>query len=256
MTTAGGSLCIGEVVHKRLTPAEHKLRYRVFSLLLDVDRLNDVQSKLRWFSVDRFNLFSLNRKQHGYRDERSLSQFGWDQVERLGLTDEVDRIEMLFYPRIFGFAFNPLTVYFCRETGGSLAAVIYEVRNTFGEHLTYVMRAGDPESEAHTHRCAKRFYVSPFNPVAGDYLFHVRAQDDDLTVGVALKENDEPTLRTHFRARNEPLSDRSLLSAWVRHPLMTLKVVAAIHWEAAKLWRKGLTMKERPSAPSEPIVYG
>ncbi len=253
--TFTGDICTGEVVHKRVFPTEHKLKYRVFSLLLNVDRLQETADGLRLFSLDRFNLFSLNQRQHGYRDERSVSEFAWDQVRKLGLEDRVSRIDMLFYPRLFGFAFNPLTVYFCRAESEQLLAVIYEVRNTFGGNLTYVMPA-DNDDTATTQRTSKQFYVSPFNQVSGDYLFHVRIQPQELTVGVALVEEKRPILRTHFRGARQALTDGTLLSAFFQYPLMTLKVVAGIHWEAVKLWRKGLKLQDGTTHPEQPIVYG
>ncbi len=251
-----GEICTGEVVHKRVYPTQHKLKYRVFSLLLDVDELRETATKLRLFGLDRFNLFSLNQRQHGYRDERTISEFAWDQVGKLGLETEVSRIDMLFYPRLLGFAFNPLTVYFCRAEDESLRAVIYEVRNTFGGNLTYVMPADDRDCAATKQRTSKRFYVSPFNKVSGDYLFHVRRNPKELTVGVALVEDKRPILRTHFRGARATLSDKTLFWAFFQYPLMTLKVVAGIHWEAAKLWRKGLEMQDGSTHPEQLIVYG
>ncbi|MEL7228490.1 MAG: DUF1365 domain-containing protein, partial [Pseudomonadota bacterium] len=186
-----GSLYHGEVIHARLRPVAHKLRYRVFSMMMDVDRLEEEAARLRLFSLERFNLFSLYSRQHGHRDKngdgRALSKFAWGQVAKLGLTQEVERITMLFYPRLLGFAFNPLTVYFCLDHDGAPRAMIYEVRNTFGEDVTYVLKAGAPRGRAWTHGIDKSFYVSPFNVVEGDYTFHVTRPDEDMTVGVALK---------------------------------------------------------------------
>ncbi|MEM9734112.1 MAG: DUF1365 domain-containing protein [Pseudomonadota bacterium] len=251
-----GSLYRGEVIHARLRPVAHKLRYRVFSLMMDVDRLEEEAARLRLFSLERFNLFSLHRHQHGHRDGRTLSQFAWGQVARLGLTGEVERITMLFYPRLLGFAFNPLTVYFCLGKDGAPRAMIYEVRNTFGENVTYVLKAGDPHGRAWTHGIDKSFYVSPFNEVEGDYTFHVTRPDEDMTVGVALKTDGAPLIRTHFRGHRHALTDGALVKAFFAYPLMTLKVVAAIHWEALKLWRKGLRLKTRPAPPDARIIYG
>lgn len=255
-----GSLYHGEVIHARLRPVAHKLRYRVFSMMMDVDRLEEEAARLRLFSLERFNLFALYSRQHGHRDKkgdgRALSKFAWGQVAKLGLTQEVERITMLFYPRLLGFAFNPLTVYFCLDHDGAPRAMIYEVRNTFGEDVTYVLKAGAPRGRAWTHGIDKSFYVSPFNVVEGDYTFHVTRPDEDMTVGVALKTEGAPLIRTHFRGKRHKLTDAALLKAFFAYPLMTLKIVAAIHWEALKLWRKGLTLKDRPAPPEARIIYG
>ncbi len=251
-----GFIYRGEVVHKRLRPVQHKLRYKVFSLLLDVDQLEETSRNLSLFSLDRFNLFSLVQHHHGHRDGTSLSEFGWEQVEKCGLRDQVRRIMVLCYPRILGFAFNPLTVYFCLNEYDDPVLMIYEVRNTFGEDLTYILTAGEPANGTYAHTIEKAFYVSPFNDVEGDYCFHVLAPGDNLTIGVALRIDGNPMLRTHFTGRRTPLSDRALLGMFFAYPLMTAKVVAGIHWEALKLWRKGMRLKDRPAPPPQRIVYG
>lgn len=246
----------GTVVHKRLRPTEHKMNYRVFSLLLDVDHLKQTAGRLRLFGLDRFNLLSLHQKDHGFRDNRSLSEFVWEQIQKCNFEAKVKSIKMLFYPRILGFAFNPLTVYFCLDEEEQPVLMIYEVRNTFGENLTYVLPAGSPQNGAYSHTIEKNFYVSPFNNVEGDYHFHVIAPTEELTVGVALSTEGKPLLRTHFRGQSENISDRILLKTFFAYPAMTLKIVAAIHWEALKLWRKGLKIKDRPAAPKDRIMYG
>ena len=252
----GGAIYRGEVVHQRLRPVQHKLRYRVFSLLLDVDRLEEITRHLRFFSLDGFNLFSVSQKQHGHRDGTTLSEFAWEQVRKCGVANHVTQIKVLCYPRILGFAFNPLTVYFCLDDNESPVLMIYEVRNTFGEDLTYILQAGDPTNGAYAHAINKEFYVSPFNNVDGDYSFHVTPPDASLTVGVALRTEDQPLLRTHFRGHRSRLTDSALLKMFFAYPLMTIKVVAGIHWEALKLWRKGLRLKDRPAPPPSRIVYG
>ena len=256
MTEDQAKICWGEVVHKRLRPKEHKLRYSVFSLLLDVDRLGEIDSRLKLFRVNGFSLFSLQEKDHGFRDGSSLSDFAWSMVEKTGFKNRVATVKVLLYPRIIGFAFNPLTVYFCCDERGDPVLMIYEVRNTFGENLTYVLEAGPETNGAYCHSTPKQFYVSPFNKVEGDYTFHVRKSDKNLTVGVALKTDGNPLLRTHFSAATEVLTDSKLMRAFWAYPLMTLKVVAGIHWEALKLWRKGLGLQEQPATPEQPIVFG
>ncbi len=254
-TATDAAIYRGEVVHARLHPVAHKLRYRVFSLLLDVNRVSEVDKHLRLFSVDRFNLFSLRQCDHGHRDGSTLAKFVADQIRHARLENRVARSVVLLYPRILGFAFNPLTVYWCLDAAGEPLLMIYEVRNTFGEDVTYVLKAGERHGTAWTHGIAKAFYVSPFNDVEGDYTFHVTAPGEKLTVGVALKVG-RPILRTHFRAKATPLTDKALLKMFVAYPAMTAKIVGGIHWEAAKLWFKGMTLKTRPAAPEPRILRG
>lgn len=256
MTPVPGHIYRGEVVHKRVRPVEHRLSYKVFSLALDVDKIDEASSQFRLFKHNGFSLFSLYQKDHGYRDGSTLSHFAWSEVKKAGLTDDVERIVMLFYPRILGYAFNPLTVYFCLDKSGHPRLMIYEVRNTFGEDLTYVLRAGDARNDTYTHTTPKEFYVSPFNDVEGEYTFHVIPPADNLTVGVALKTENSPLLRTHFRGAQRTLTDKNLLKVFFAYPLMTAKIVAGIHWEALKLWRKGLGLKDRPKAPEHRILHG
>ena len=249
------SIYRGEVVHKRLSPVEHKLKYKVFSLLVDVDQLKDINSKHKLFSVDRWSLFSLHQIDHGYRDGRSISHFAWDIVENCGLLGQVRKIRMLFYPRILGYAFNPLTTYFCEDREGNPLLMIYEVRNTFGENLTYVVPAGPSVEGTFAHSTKKKFYVSPFNQVDGDYTFHIRSSSEEKLVGVALKLKGAPMLRTHFRGREAPMRDSELFKVFCRYPMMTLKIMAGIHWDALKLWRKGLSITERPAPPINRIEF-
>ncbi|MEL6966717.1 MAG: DUF1365 domain-containing protein [Pseudomonadota bacterium] len=253
---AGGALYRGDVVHKRVTPVEHKLRYRVFSMLLDVDTIDETAAKLNLFSVNRFNLFSLRQSDHGFRDHRTLSEFARTVARDCGAADQIVGTKVLFYPRILGFAFNPLTVYYGLNDAGGVVLAIYEVRNTFGEDLTYVLQAGAERAGTYTHRIEKSFYVSPFNTVDGDYTFHITRPGEELTVGVALKDENGPVLRTHFKGSKHALTDKGLLKVFVAYPLMTLKIVAGIHWEALKLWKKGLRMKAKPKAPDVRLVFG
>jgi len=246
----------GEVVHKRLRPVEHKLHYRVFSMLVDLEHLDEIAGQSRLFSLDRFNLFSLRQRDHGFRDQRSLSQFAFEIAAQSGVQDQVARTKMLFYPRIWGLAFNPLTVFFCENEAGNVVLAIYEVRNTFGEDLTYVLKAGEAHGGVYTHGIKKAFYVSPFNEVDGDYTFHITHPAEDLTVGVALKTQDGPLLRTHFKAKRSTFSDANLFKLFLSYPLMTLKIVGGIHWEALKLWRKGMKLTTKPDAPKLRLLFG
>ena len=163
---------------------------------------------------------------------------------------------MLCYPRILGYAFNPLTVYFGLDGNGAVRLVIYEVNNTFGERMTYALSAGPARGGVLSQSCRKQLYVSPFNSDKGDYSFHLTAPGEDLTLGVALRDGDGPLLKAYFHGHREPLSDSMLLKAMARTGWMTVKVIAGIHLEAARLWLKGLKLVRRPAPPSNPISYG
>jgi DUF1365 family protein len=164
------------------------------------------------------------------------------------------RIAILCYPRILGYAFNPLTTYFVHDRSGRLRLMIYEVNNTFGERHTYVLPVdGTGADGTVAQETRKVFYVSPFNQVEGRYGFRVTPPADTVALGVSLKTAEGPLLKAHFRGDRRPLTDKTLLAATARMPLMTLKVMAGIHIEAARLWLKGLRIVRRPKPPAEPF---
>jgi len=234
----------GEVVHARLRPVRHKLSYRVFSLLVDVDRLDGLAGRLRLFGYNRPSVLSIRDADHG--DGGPLRQWLDRMAREAGVTPPA-RYLMLAYPRVLGFVFNPLTTYFGLDDEGVPRLMVYEVNNTFGDRHTYVLPVEGQGADGLIHQsCAKRMYVSPFNEVEGEYLFHVTPPADEVTVGVALRTGKGPLLRAHFRGRHEPITDAGLMRALIAYGWMTVGVIAGIHWEALKLWVKGLRLKDRP----------
>lgn len=246
-------LYLGEVVHKRLTPRRHELRYTVFSCLFDVEKLDALAGRLKLFSYNRPNLFSLFDRDH--TDGQSLASHLAEVAQTSGHGSQVSRFMMLCYPRLLGYVFNPLTVYFGLDADDEIRLVIYEVNNTFGERRSYVLPAEPDANGSVNQACRKRMYVSPFNAVEGSYSFHTTTPGAELTVGVALKTDRGPVLKAHFRGTRTPFTDGSLLRALTRTGWMTVKVMAAIHYEALKLWIKGLRPVRRPPAPATSITY-
>lgn len=245
----------GTVVHRRLRPVRHALRYRVFSILFDCDRLDQLDKGLRFFSRNRFNLFSLHDSDHG--DGTSLEGYLARVAAEAGMGETVERFLMLCYPRVLGYVFNPLTVYYGLDAAGRTRLVVYEVNNTFGERKSYVLPCDeDADSRVIAQSCRKRLYVSPFNDVSGQYSFHLTPPgEDDLTVGVALRTAEGPLLNAYFHGLKRPLSDAELLKALASNGLMTVKVMAGIHWEALKLWLKGVKLVPRPPRPDTPVSF-
>jgi DUF1365 family protein len=249
---ATSALYEGIVVHKRLRPVHHALRYHVFSLLLDCEALPDLDRRLRLFSYNRFNLLSLYDRDHG--DGSSLSHYLQGIAAKSG--QEIDRFLMLCYPRMLGYGFNPVTVYFGLDADGRAKLNIYEVNNTFGERKSYVIPvAADATAGTISQTCRKSFYVSPFNAVEGHYSFNLTTPGKEITVGIALKNNEGPLLKAYFRGARSDLSDSSLLAAFLRTGWLSVKVIAAIHFEALKLWLKGLRPMKRPPAPETAIAF-
>jgi uncharacterized protein len=253
-SSADHALYFGEVMHERLRPVHHRFTYRVFSILVDVDRLADLGRRLTLFSHNRFNLYSLYDRDHGNFDGGPLRPHIETLLREAGRTIPPTRIDLLCYPRILGFVFNPLSIYYCYEANGEIGAIIYEVRNTFGEHHAYVApvepgQAGDAGVRQHAD---KRFYVSPFIAMAAGYRFTLRRPGERIHVLIRETIGDEPLLTAAFTGRRRDFTDRQLLVALMRFPLMTLKVVAAINYEALRLWAKGVGFVDRQRAPEPP----
>jgi len=260
------ALYVGTVMHQRLRPARHRLRYRMFSLLVDLDELPALARRLRLFSLNRFNLFSLHERDYG-----ELAGNGGEPRE--GLRASVDRrlqeaglaraatVRLLTMPRILGYAFNPLSVYFCADPDGTPRALIYEVNNTFGERHSYVIAvdASARDGARIVQRCAKEFRVSPFLALDLDYVFRIEPPSADraaLSIGVVANDRAGAVVNARFDANRLRLDDRALARVFVSHPLLTLKVIAAIHWEALRLLVKGVRLQPTPaaSAPSVTLV--
>jgi DUF1365 family protein len=231
------ALYAGTVVHARLRPRKHRLRYRVFSLLLDLDEIERLAQRLKLFAHNGPGLFAFRDADHGAGDGDLR---GWvdAQLGAAGVTLAAPRIAVLCYPRILGYVFNPLTVWFCSD-GDTLKAILYEVHNTFGERRTYVIRVGN-EGGPVEQACAKDLYVSPFVPMAAAYGFHIEPPGETVAVRIDETDAEGLLLRASFAGKRREMTDGALLWALFAYPLMTLKVTAAIHWEALRLWLKGV----------------
>jgi uncharacterized protein len=236
-----GSSCIyaGHVTHRRLRPRVHRLRYRVFWLLLDLDDIDSLSEKLRIFSRNHFNLIGFFDRDHGAGSAVPLRTQAETLLRRAGCQpDDVATIKLLCMPRIMGYTFNPLSVYFCYRGNGALEATIYEVHNTFGERHSYVIPGHGATSKVE-QSCDKEFYVSPFLGMEMSYTFHVSLPDTDVSIAIYGKERGEPVIAASLSGRRQELTDIALLKAFMTHPLLTMKVVTAIHWQALRLLLKG-----------------
>lgn len=246
---AASCLYSGEVVHRRLSPVRHELRYRVFNLFADVDRLPELAGGLRLFSYNRWNLFSIMDRNHGPGDGTPVSAHAWSLARRAEGGGEVKRIFMFCYPRVLGYVFNPLTVYYGFDGEDRLRLMIYEVNNTFGGRHSYVIPVGSMLSQ----RAEKHFYVSPFNAVEGEYLFHFSEPGESMALSVSLSVGGKPVLKAYVSGARRQLTDRALLRAFLAVPFLTFKVIGAIHLQALRLWWKGLRLKPRPPGPNHTV---
>lgn len=249
-------LYAGEVVHQRFAPKAHSLRYHIFQVLLDLDRVDDDLAATRLMSRNRFNLFGFYDRDHGP-----------DLADRAGpLRDRIaamlreraawaegDRLFLLAMPRVLGFVFNPISLYFVVAADDQVRTVVYEVNNTFGDRHSYVMSVRDAGKTIHQHG-GKRLHVSPFMETRGhSYDFDLIAPDETFILKIDLKKGEQRMLFAGFTARREALSDSVLWRLFLGLPLMTFMVVAGIHWEAVKIMLKGIGLKPKPPTPKSGI---
>jgi uncharacterized protein len=248
------SLFVGKVMHARLKPVMHRFTYSVFTVLVDLDRIAEAGRLSPLFSIARWNLLSFNPFDHG-AGAGSLRAHINGLLERAGLEGPA-RVVLWCYPRVLGFVFNPISVYFAYDHAGQCSAVIYEVRNTFGEMHTYVAPVAPGElSEAGIRQQRdKLFYVSPFLDMPMRYHFRLKPPGDQISVRILETDCAGPILAATFHGDHKPLTSRAIAKQLMRVPFLTLKVVAGIHWEALKLWIKGARFHSRPKPP-EPASY-
>ncbi len=249
-------LYFGQVRHARYQPKPHRLTYRVFSALLDVDDIDAgrLGKTCRWFSLNRFNLFSFYTKDHGAKDASPLRPF-IDQLLAEKALAAPQQILMMCYPRILGYAFNPITVYYCLYDG-QIGAMVYEVRNTFGEDHIYVACLQESDAEtAVLHSRDKVFHVSPFIGMTAQYHFSTSLPAEELRLVIRETEQGAPLLVASFIGQRQPFNDATLVKAFFKYPLMTVKVMLAIHYEAVKLVFKGVGLAKRPKKPQNRISY-
>jgi DUF1365 family protein len=241
------ALYVGKVMHARLKPFGHRFSYRVMSLLIDLDRLDAADRQLRLFGVNRAALYSFHEADHGPRDGSSLRAYAQVCAQAHGIDLTGGRVLLLCYPRLFGYAFNPLSVYFCHRADGELALIIYEVRNTFGGIHAYVLPVTpDDASKAGIRQMTdKSFYVSPFITMATRYHFRISPPSNHLRLRILETDGDGPLLAAAFAASRHRLTSASLLRSFVLLPLVSFKIIAAIHWQALRLWLKGAAFVPR-----------
>ena len=233
------SIYIGNVIHKRFKPKIHFFKYKVFSLLLDLSEINLLNKSLKIFSYNKFNIVSFYDVDHGPRDGTSLKKWVVKNLIENQINTEDIKIKLLCYPRIFGYVFNPLSVFFIYNKKSELISILYEVKNTFGEQHTYVFKS-DINNNLVQHMCKKKFHVSPFIEMDCVYFFRLLKPGNKISVIIDQNDKEGKILYASQDGVKSEITNSNLIKSYLKHPLMTFKIILAIHFEAFKLWSKGI----------------
>jgi len=240
-------------MHHRVRPFRHRFAYRVFSLLLDVDEIPVLGRKLKLLSHNGFNVFSFRDRDFGPGDGTRPRDWVERTLQDWGYNFPVGKIDLLCFPRLFGYVFNPLSVYYVRDEDGVLRVILYEVTNTYRDRHSYLLPVRDGEPVIR-QSCDKNLYVSPFIGMQARYHFRMAEPGERLAVAIREETPEGNVLFAAMSGIRRPLTDRALLAMLLKHPLMTLKVIGGIHWEAFKLWRKGAKVFGHEPPPEAPVT--
>ena len=244
MNSFNSCIYSGFVTHKRFKPKRHFFTYKTFSLLIDLHEIENLSKKIKFFSYNKFNILSFYNRDHGPRDGSSLVRWAKNTLTNAKIDIGSGTIKLLCYPRFFGYVFNPLSIFYCYDENSQLKAILYEVKNTFNEQHTYVFSAS-PSSKLILHRCDKKFYVSPFMEMKTFYNF--RLLNPGKILNVFIKQGDsQGTLLTACQVGKKiEMTSKNLMFQFLKHPLMSFKIILAIHFEALRLWAKGVKLVKR-----------
>ncbi|MBC8297432.1 MAG: DUF1365 domain-containing protein [Pelagibacterales bacterium] len=233
------SIYIGNVIHKRFKPKIHFFKYKVFSILLDISEIDILDKSLKIFSYNKFNIVSFYDADHGPRDGTSIKEWVIKNLNDNRINTENIKIKLLCYPRIFGYVFNPLSVFFIYNKNSELISILYEVKNTFGEQHTYVFKTKENENYI-KHTCKKKFHVSPFIEMDCTYFFKILKPSEKISVIIDQYDEEGKLLYASQDGDRIEFNNKNLVLSYLRHPFMTFKIIVAIHFEAFKLWTKGI----------------
>ena len=242
----------GIITHHRFKPVKHSLKYKTFSLLLDLDEVESLTKKISIFSLNKFNIFSFYNKDHGARDGSSLKQWVLENIKKFNINSNITQIKLLCYPRIFGYVFNPLSIFYCYE-GNRLKVIFYEVKNTFNEQHTYIFKIKNNENIE--QKCKKKFYVSPFMDMETYYNFKLINPNEKLSVFIKQTDKKDIILTATQTGDKKEFTFKQLIFNFIKYPFMTLKIITSIHNEALLLWKKGAIYRKRDKKIINNLTY-
>ncbi len=235
------SSCIyaGFVTHKRFKPKKHFFHYKTFSLLIDLSEIETLEKNIKFFSHNKFNILSFYDVDHGPRNGDPLKKW----VEKILIKTKINikggKIKLFCFPRFFGYVFNPLSVFYCYDKNSKLKAILYEVKNTFDEQHIYIFKSRS-SSNLILHKCKKKFYVSPFIAMETFYNFRLSQPKSSISLTIEQTDSKGNLLIARQVGKRIKLNSSNLFFQFLKHPLMSFKVITAIHFEAFRLWAKGI----------------
>jgi len=242
----------GTITHQRFKPVKHSLKYKTFSLLIDLDEIKSLDKNISIFSLNKFNIFSFYTKDHGERDGSSIKEWVLKTVKKFNISNNITKIKLLCYPRIFGYVFNPLSIFYCYEKN-NLRAIFYEVKNTFNEQHTYIFKIKNNKNIE--QKCKKKFYVSPFMDMETYYNFRLLNPKEKLSVFIKQTDKKEIILTATQTGDRKEFSFKQLMVNFFKYPLMTIKIIGSIHYEALLLWKKGAVYRGRKNKILNNLSY-
>lgn len=251
------------VMHRRHVAPLYRFVYKIFSVLFDIDQLDALHRRHGLFSHNRFNVFSVHDADHGRGEVGGLRRWAEEICATQGIALAGGRIRLLAQPRMFGWAFNPVSFWYCEHADGTLRAVIAEVRNTFGEKHSYLLSsasqrvgasAGLPLPYAVVLEKEKCFHVSPLFDLVGRYHFKFGEPGEQLAVQLNETREGVPLIDTAMAGQARPFSDAEIVRQVVRMPVQALKVLIGIHWQALKIWSRGARFHKKPNPPSAEVT--
>jgi DUF1365 family protein len=255
MNPLASAIYVGRVMHERLRPRRHKFEYRGLWFVFDIDEIDALALRLRWFSRNRFNLFSFYDRDYGDRSGGPLRAQIEGHFIAAGMTPDGGVIRLLTLPRMLGYVFNPLSIYFLHRADGGLRAVLWEVSNTFGERHSYLIPVDNADGATIRQNCLKKLHVSPFLDMDMTYHFRLAPPAGRTTVSIVGADAKGAMLVAVMNGGRRALTDWALLRAFARVPFMSVKVIVAIHCEALRLWLKGVGFRASPPPPATAVTY-
>ena len=244
MSTFLSCIYSGLIIHKRFKPKKHFFSYKTFSLLIHLNEIQDLGKKINFFSYNKFNILSFYNIDHGPRDGSSLTKWVKKNLSKAKININGGTIKLLCFPRFFGYVFNPLSIFYCYDKNDKLKAVLYEVKNTFNEQHTYLFKSTH-SSNLILHKCSKKFYVSPFIEMKTFYNFRLSKPGNNIDILIKQNDSNGPLLVARQLGKKINLNSQNLLYQFLKHPLMSFKVIFAIHFEAFRLWVKGVKLVKK-----------